>query len=76
MEFMFVYFFCRAEDENSLQVLQIEYVNFDYYDKHADECERSSCSSITCKRGTINKVGKACAFAKVWHAYTNEHTRV
>lgn len=36
-----VFCFNCAEDENSLHVLQIEYVNFGYYDKHADESERA-----------------------------------
>lgn len=63
MCFYFV-FFWWAEDENSLRVLQIEYVNVDYYDKHADESAHCSCLSITCKPGTINKAGKTCTFAK------------
>lgn len=69
--FFITFFFWWAEDENSLRVLQIEYVNVDYYDKHADESAHCSCLSITCKPGTINKAGKTCAFAKVWHTYKN-----
>lgn len=69
--FFYYVFFWWAEDENSLRVLQIEYVNVDYYDKHADESAHCSCLSITCKPGTINKAGKTCAFAKVWHTYKN-----